>query len=172
MKTLHPARPNVPHTARRAAVPGSLLPEPLATQLERLEHSCGFDRDPTTALREAVEGIWMIIAQTASDSALDVSRQGVRALLARRELVQRGTCTLSAVIRRGVESRAFRPQCAAWAIDRLPVAIVAGACMHWVFGVSKQPTLQVGTAVSAALEVLRPRRRRAKAQAHAERSEA
>jgi len=63
-------------------------------------------------------------------------------LLARRDLVQRGTCALSTVIRHGVASGAFRPGCASWAIRRLPFAIVAGACAHWVLGLATGPSLR------------------------------
>ncbi len=79
----------------------SLLPRRVDKQLQSLERSSKSDRDPATALRETVEAIWQIVEQAASASARDGSRHGVSALLARRELVQRGTCTLSAVIRRG-----------------------------------------------------------------------
>jgi hypothetical protein len=98
--------------------------------LERVGES---DRDPITALRETVEAIWKLVERVASEPALDAARHDARALLARRELMQRATCVLSAVIQRGVESGAFRPACASWAIRRLPFAIVAGACVHWVF---------------------------------------
>jgi len=109
------------------------------------------DRDATTALRETVEAIWKVVEQASSAEALDGS------LLVRRELVQRGTCALSAVICQGVASGAFRPRCPSWAIRRLPFAIVAGACLHWVLGLAPGPSLRARTAVAAALEVLRPR---------------
>jgi len=112
--------------------------------------------DPSTLLAETVNAIWKMIEQAAIDGALDPSRGDGGALLARRELVQRGTCMLSAVIRRGVESGTFWPRCRAWAIDRLPFAIVAGACAHWVLGLSTGPSLRARAAVQAALEVLRP----------------
>ena len=135
----------------------SLLPRRVDKQLQSLERSSKSDRDPATALRETVEAIWQIVEQAASARALDGSRHGASALLARRELVQRGTCTLSAVIRRGVASGAFRPRRASWAIRRLPFAIVAGACVHWVFGLATAPSLRASAAVKGALEVLRPR---------------
>ncbi len=131
-----------------------------AKQFRPLERSRRSDDDPTTALRETVEAIWTSVEQAASASALDLSRHGVRALLARRDLVRRGTCMLSAVIRRGVASGAFRPQCASWAIERLPYAIVAGACVRWVFGLSRGPSLRASTAVAAALEILQTSERR------------
>ena len=112
--------------------------------------------DPSTPLAETVDAIWTMIEQAATDGALDLSRGDGCALLARRELVQRGTCMLSAVIRRGVESGAFWPRCRAWAVHRLPFAIVQGGCAHWVLGLSKEPSLEARTAVQAALEVLRP----------------
>src|SRR5258705_150785 len=108
------------------------------------------DRDATTALRETVEAIWKVVEQASSEQALDGS------LLARRELVQRGTCALSAVICHGVASGAFRPHCPSWAIRRLPFAIVAGACLHWVVGLAPGPSLRARTAVAAALDILRP----------------
>jgi len=112
--------------------------------------------DPSTLLAETVNAIWKMIEQAAIDGALDPSRGDGDALLARRELVQRGTCVLSAVIRRGVECGTFWPRCRAWAIDRLPFAIVAGGCAHWVLGLSTGPSLRARAAVRAALEVLRP----------------
>ena len=76
-------------------------------------------------LAETVDAIWKMVEQAAADDALDPSRGGPGALLARRELVARGTRRLSAVIRRGVESGAFSPRCPAWAVHRLPFATVA-----------------------------------------------
>ncbi len=114
------------------------------------------DADASTTLAETVDAIWKMIEQAATDGALDLSRGDGGALLARRELVQRGTGMLSAVIRRGVESGAFWPRCPAWAVHRLPFAIVAGGCAHWVLGLSQGPSLRACTAVKAALEVLRP----------------
>ena len=137
-----------------APLPRSLLPRRVNAQLRALEGSGKSDQDPITALRERVEAIWKIVAQAASETALDGSGHGTRALLARRELVQRATCTLSGVVRRGVESGAFRPRCASWATHRLPFAIVSGACLHWVFGLASGPSLRAGTAIEAALEVL------------------
>src|SRR5207253_7548456 len=101
-----------------AAVSRSLLPRSVDGQLRSLERSRESDRDPTTALHETVEAIWKIVEQAASERSLDGSHHGARGLLARRELVQRGTCALSAVIRRGVASGAFRPRCTSWAIQR------------------------------------------------------
>ncbi len=151
MHALPAVAPN-PRTAMR----GSLLPERLATRLRRLEHYSSSDCDPTAALRETIATIWTIVEGAASERALDVSQDSVRALLARRELVRHGTCILSTVIRRGVASDAFRPACPSWAIQRLPFAIVAGACVHWVFGLSQRPAVRANTAVEAALEVLAP----------------
>jgi len=113
------------------------------------------DHNSVTALRNTIEAIWRIVKRQASDRPLDRSRTGAGEVLARRELVQRGTCILSAVIRRGVESGAFRPPCVAWVVERLPFAIVRGACVHWMFGLSKRPSVGAGTAVAAALEILR-----------------
>jgi hypothetical protein len=138
-------------------VKASLLPPRIDRQLRLLEHVRQSDRDPITALRETVEAIWKVVERAASEPALDTSGRDARALLARRELVQRGTGVLSAVIHRGVESGAFRPERASWAIRRLPFAIVSGACVHWVFGLATARSLRASTAVAAALEVLRPR---------------
>ena len=142
---------------RIPVVSPSLLPPRVDTELRSLERSSKVDRDPTTALRETVEAIWRIVEQAGPERALDGSRHGVRALLARRELLQRGTYTLSGVIRRGIGSGEFQPRCASWAIRRLPFAIVAGACVHWVVGLATAPSLRASTAVRGALEVLRPR---------------
>ena len=136
----------------------SLLPPRVDRQLRLLEDVRQSDRDPIIALRETVDAIWNVVERAAAEPALDTSRRDARALLARRELVQRGTCVLSAVIQRGVASDAFRPGCASWAIRRLPFAIVAGACVHWVFGLATKPSLRASVAVAAALEVLRPGR--------------
>ncbi len=134
---------------------GSLLPARIDRALRAVADAGKPDDDPVTALRNTIEAIWRIVRQQASDRPLDRSQHSAGELLARRELVQRGTCILSAVIRRGVESGAFRPPCMSWAIERLPVAIVRGACVHWMFGLSKRPSLRAGTAVAAALEILR-----------------
>lgn len=143
---------------RPARLPGSLLPARIEAALRALEDSATSNGDPASALRDTVEALWRIVQQAASERALNPSRHrhSVRALLARRELVRRGTCILSAIIRRGADSRTFHPDCAPWAIERLPFAIVAGACVHWVFGLAKRPSLRAGTAVEAALELLRP----------------
>jgi hypothetical protein len=109
-----------------------------------------------------------MVERAASESALDASRYDARALLVRRELVQRGTCKLAAVIRAGVDSGAFRPRCASWALRRLPFAIVAGACVDWVFGLATGPSLRASVAVEAALDVLRPRWRRNRVLARGE----
>ncbi len=106
------------------------------------------DWDATTALRETVEAIWKVVEQAPSYDTCGP--------LARRELVRRGTRALSAVIRRGIASGTFRPRCTAWAIRRLPFAIVAGGCVHWVFGLTPGPSLRAATAVAGVLEVLCP----------------
>ena len=137
----------------------SLLPPRVDLQLRSLERSWRPDRDPITARCETVEAIWTIVEGTVSDRSLDASHEGGSALLARRELVRRGTCALSAVIRRGIASGTFRPRCTAWAIRRLPFAIVAGGCVHWVFGLTPGPSLRAATAVAAVLEALRPKPR-------------
>jgi histone H3/H4 len=140
---------------RRARQSGSLLPARIDRALRAVADAAKTEGDPATALRNTVEAIWTTVTQAVSEPALEPSRHTVRALLARRELVQRGTRILSAVIRRGVESGAFRPRCVPWASERLPFAIVRGACVHWMFGLSKRPSLRAGTAVAAALEILR-----------------
>ena len=147
-----------PHDQPTAAF-RSLLPARVDTQLRSLERCRKPNRDPATALRETVEAIWRIVEQASSETALDGSHHGVSALFARRELVHRGTRVLSAVIRRGIASGAFRPRCASWAIRRLPFAIVAGACVHWVFGLAAGPSLRASTGLEGAVQVLRPRRR-------------
>ncbi len=142
--------------ARRGARQfGSLLPARIDGALRAVEDAGQADHDSVTALRNTIEAIWRIVTQLASDRSLDRSRHSAGELLARRELVQRATWILSAVIRRGVESGAFRPPCVSWAIERLSFAIVRGACVHWVFGLPKRPSLRAGTAVAAALEILR-----------------
>ena len=117
--------------------------------------------DAIAALLVTVESIWKTVAQAGPETAL----------LARRELVRRETCKLSAVIRGGVAAGAFRPECPSWAIERLPFAIVAGACAHWVLGLSQGPSLRAGTAVEAALDILKPVTRRLHGAARHERSE-
>ena len=146
---------------------GSLLPRRVDRRLRSLEGVRESDCDPIAALRETVEAIWKVVEWAASEPALDSSRHEARALLARRELVQRGTCNLAAVIRAGVNSGAFQPGCASWAIRRMPFAIVAGACVPWVFGLATAPSLRASVAVEAALEVLRPQRCRNRALARA-----
>jgi len=141
-------------------VNGSLLPRRVDRRLRSLEGVTASDRDPIAALRETVEAIWKVVERATSEPALDASRDDVRVLIARRELMQRGTCKLSAVIRRGVESGAFRPGCASWAMRQLPFAIVAGACVHWAFGLATAPSLRASVAIEAALDVLRPRSHR------------
>jgi hypothetical protein len=139
-----------------ATLSRSLLRERLEWELRARERSHRSEADPTTALRETVEAIWKIVEQAARESALDGPRHDIDAVLARRELVRCGTRALSAVVRRGVESGAFRPACAPWAIRRLPFALVAGACAHWVFGLAPRPALRPRATVQAALAVLRP----------------
>ena len=156
MKTLQVLPQKSSRAERRPArVAGSLLPTGIETTLRALEEAAKTEGNPATALRSTVEAIWKTVRQAVSEPALEPSRRTVRALLARRELVQRGTCILSAVIRRGVESGAFRPRCVPWAVEGLPFAIVRGACVHWMFGLSKTPSVRAGTAVAAALEILR-----------------
>ena len=156
MKALQVLAQNSSRAERRPArLSGSLLPTRIETTLRALEDAAKTEGNPATALRNTIEAIWRIVKRQASDRPLDRTRHSAAELLARRELVQRGTCILSAVIRRGVESGAFRPPCLPWAVERLPFAIVRGACLQWVFGLSKKPSVRAGTAVVAALEILR-----------------
>jgi hypothetical protein len=110
--------------------------------------------DPAVALRDTIAAIWRVVERATAEP--DPSWQSARTLLARRELVQRGTYALSAVIRRGIEAGAFWPRCPEWATQRLPFAIVAGACARWVFGLSTGPSLRASTAVKAVFDVLQP----------------
>jgi len=94
----------------------SLLYPRVDLQLRSLERSWRPGRDPFTALRETVEAIWTIVEGTVSDRSLDASHEGGSALLARRELVRRGTsrCRQSFVWGAGVgrsltESDPWRP---------------------------------------------------------------
>jgi hypothetical protein len=45
----------------------------------------------------------------------------------------------------------------------LPYAIVAGACVQWVFGLATGPSLRATLAIELVLEVLRPREELAEA---------
>lgn len=141
----------------------SLLPPRVDLRLQWLERVGESADDPTAALRDTVDAIWEIIEQATSEPTLDSVHHGLTALLARRELIQRATHTLSAVIRRGVASGAFRPRCTPWAIERLPFAIVTGACVHWTLGLATGPSLRAGAAIEMGLEVLRPQEELAEA---------
>lgn len=150
--TSPPPRP----VARRAAGRGSPLPQHVEIELRAIERCVTSIEDPVTALEETIAAIWRIVERVASDGALDPARHEARALLARRGLVHWGTAILSAVICRGVAAGTFRPRCASWAIERLPFAIVWGACMHWVFGLSRGPSLRARAVAEAALGILSP----------------
>jgi hypothetical protein len=141
----------------------SLLPPAVDRRLQSLERVDESEGDPTAVLRDTVEAIWDIVEQATSEPALDSLHHGLTALLARRELVQRATCTLSTVILRGVASGAFRPQCVPWAIERLPFATVTGACVHWTLGLATGPSLRASAAIEMVLEVLRPQEELAEA---------
>ena len=141
----------------------SLLPPAVDRRLQSLERVDESDGDPTAVLRDTVEAIWDIVEQATSEPSLDSLHHGLTALLARRELVQRATYTLSTVIRRGVASGAFRPQCVPWAIERLPFATVTGACVHWTLGLATGPSLRASAAIEMVLEVLRPQEELAEA---------
>ena len=78
--------------------------------------------DPATALRTAVGALWSVFEQAAQKGMLESARRG---------LERHGRRVLSGIIRRGVQSGAFRPRCALWAVQRLPFAIVAGAGASW-----------------------------------------
>jgi len=141
----------------------SLLPPAVDRRLQSLERVDESDGDLTAALRDTVEAIWDIVEQATSEPSLDSLHHGLTALLARRELVQRATWTLSAVIRRGVASGAFRPRCVPWAIERLPFATVTGACVQWTLGLATGPSLRASAAIEMVLEVLRPQEELAEA---------
>jgi len=117
--------------------------------LEPLERATLSDGDPTRALHEAVEAIGTGAKRAAAEGALDAGR--------RRGLVSQGARILSTIIRRGVESGAFRPPCARWAVERLPYAIVAGLYARAVFDLREERSLGAGAAADAALELLCPR---------------
>src|SRR5882672_8413241 len=102
--------------------------------LGALERSSESHHDATTALREAVESLWAITAQAAREGAFEAGAADWGGASLRVELLHRGQRILSGIIRRGVATGAFQPSCAAWAIERLPHAIVAGVCARWVFG--------------------------------------
>lgn len=166
MKPLSPRRlqtptvivpfPRGPRPPVRTGSRGSLLPPGLDAELRALELAARAEHDITAALRRAVETIWMIVEQRASEPVFD-NRRGVSALFARRELVERSTCLLSRLVRRGVAAGVFRPHCTAWVIERLPYAIVAGGCAHWVLGISARPSLRASTVVATMFDVLRTR---------------
>src|SRR2546427_631498 len=120
----------------------------LQSALWALERRTPPDRDPTRALHDAIEAIARIAERAAGEGAFDAFR--------RRQLVRRGTHVLSAIIQRGVESGAFRPHCARWAVESLPYAIVAGVCARWVFGLPEERSLGASAAADAALEALCP----------------
>jgi len=130
------------------------------TQAIASRHSATIDPgsaiDPSTLLAETVDAIWTMIEQAATDGALDPSRGDGGALLARRELVQRGTGMLSRSFA-GASSPAHSGLGAArgrYIVCRSPSwRAVAGHC---VLGFSTGPSLRARTAVQAALEVLRP----------------
>lgn len=151
-ETTSPAR----RVAQRAAGRRSLLPQHVEIELRAIERCVTSIEDPVTALEETIAALWRTVERVAPDGAFDPTRHEARALQARRGLVHWGTSILSAVIRRGVAAGTFRPRCASWAIERLPFAIVWGACMHWVFGLSRGPSLQARAVVEATLEILSP----------------
>jgi len=101
--------------------------------LRALERRTPLDRDPTRALHDAIEAIGKIAERAAGEGTFGAFR--------RRQLVRRGAHVLSGMIRRGLESGAFRPSCARWAVQRLPYAIVAGVCARWVFGLPEERSL-------------------------------
>jgi len=120
----------------------------LGSALRALERPTPPDCDPTRALHDVMEAIEEIAERAAAEGAFGAFR--------RRQLVRRGAHVLSTIIQRGVESGAFRPYCARWAVQRLPYAIVAGVCARWVFGLPEERSLGAGAAADAALEVLCP----------------
>jgi hypothetical protein len=125
--------------------------------LGALERSSESHHDAPTALREAVEALGVLAAQAAREGAFEAGAADWGGASLRVELVRRGEGILSGIIRRGVATGAFQPSCAAWAIRRLPHAILAGVCARWVFGLPERRSLRASIAADAALEVLRPR---------------
>jgi hypothetical protein len=121
----------------------------LGSSLGTLERATQSNGDPTNALHDAVAAIGKGAQRAAGKGALDARR--------RRQLVSQGAQTLSAIIRRGVESGTFRPSCARWAVDGLPYAIAAGLCARWAFDLPEEQSPRAGAVVEAALAVLRPR---------------
>ena len=122
--------------------------KPLGSALRALEWPTPPSGDPTRALHDAIATIGRIAERAAGEGAFGDFR--------RRQLVRRGAHVLSTIIQRGVESGAFRPYCARWAVQRLPYAIVAGVCARWVFGLPEERSLGAGAAADAALEALCP----------------
>jgi hypothetical protein len=120
----------------------------LRSALAAVERTAQADADPTRALHDTVEAIGNIAQRAAAQGTLDGE--------CRRQLVPQGGRILSAIIRRGVASGAFRPGCTRWALESLPHALVAGVCARWVFGLAAARSLRAGAAVDAALAVLRP----------------
>lgn len=121
---------------------------PLRSVLWAVEQRAQSDGDPTRALRDTVEAIESIAQRAAAEGALNPLR--------RRQLVPQGGRILSAIIRRGVASGAFRPGCTRWAVESLAQALVAGVCARWVFDLPADRSLGAGAAVDAALAVLCP----------------
>jgi hypothetical protein len=117
--------------------------------LEALERATLSDGDPTRALHDAVEAIGKSAERAAGEGGLDALR--------RRQQVSQSARVLSTIIRRGVESGAFRPPCARWAVERLPYAIVAGMYARSVFDLRQERSLRAGAAADAALALLCPR---------------
>src|SRR3989442_9369626 len=91
------------------AMMSSLLPPAVDRQLQSLERVDESDGDPTAALRDTVEAISEIVERATSEPSLDSLHHGLPALLARRELVQRATWTLSAEARPRRAAGACRP---------------------------------------------------------------
>jgi hypothetical protein len=106
--------------------------------------------DPAAALRKAIGALWSAFEQAA--------REGMFDAVSRRELERQGRRVLSGIIRRGLQSGAFRPRCALWAAQRLPFAIVAGAGASWVFGLAERSSLSANVVTQAALEILEANR--------------
>src|SRR5207245_2207376 len=139
-------------SAHRLPARGAGRVKALGSALRALERPTPPDCDPTRALHDVIEAIEEIdglyhvvqrpgrvavralpdVIEAIEEIAERAAAEGAFGAFRRRQLVRRGAHVLSTIIQRGVESGAFRPYCARWAVQRLPYAIVAGVCARWV----------------------------------------